>query len=105
MTEIKLRIPKSGCANVCGGGFTFCRDAFMRIVDIPEDTTECFLVPTKKITDDCYPITRPYRPKFSAEGVSGLKRIKLNYLFLNTRRSLAKLYGKGYRAVRIEYDA
>jgi hypothetical protein len=90
---------------VYGSGILFCKDQFFKVVDLPEGTRKCFLVATSSVGPDSYEIKSPYRElrRSGAVSLSGLTRIGNRHLLRTTKRNLAKLYFRGYRAVHIEY--
>lgn len=75
---------------------------------VPEELDECYLVATRDIGEDSYPITRPVFNydgcEISGRRVSNLRLIRGNTLYRDTRKKLARLYLEGYRAVHIEYE-
>lgn len=101
--EFKLRIPKAKYSIVRGCGFLFCRAAFMETTHVPEDQRKCFLVATKKLTEDSYGIERPHSV-FIGLKQSNLSRIRNQYLYSETKEKLAGLYRQGYRAIHFEYE-
>ncbi len=106
--ELKL---KMGAISVTGKeGIKFCREAFDRVVDLPDAAIAVFLVFDKKLTSDGYRIMRPVKTDvwgvggMAAQQQSNLAGIHGNYLMHNTKRRLAKAYDAGYRGVHIEYE-
>lgn len=103
-TEYRLRVPPSFHADVRGEGFRFCRDSFERVVHLPADVRECFLVVSDaKPQIEDYRITKPIQDVFGL-GLSSLTRIKGHPLYYHTRKKLAELYDQGYRSVSIQYE-
>ena len=108
--EIKLNIPKTDQHQIRGGGFVFCRRQFLDVTQVPRDRGECFLIASKDKPDmdaeSIYTITQPRRQR--SVWATGLLKARVRetnrILFDQTEVTLAKLFGKGYRYLHVEYN-
>jgi len=109
-TEIKLTRESGGghwhskcsdyhCISVCGS-------AFGRVITVPRGAKTCYAVFTKTDThpDGTLTLKSPGPVFRSGIRMGGVEESNASLLW-STRRRLANMYDRGYRFVRIEFDA
>ena len=109
-TEIKLTRESGGghwhskcsdyhCISVCGS-------AFGRVITVPRGAKTCYAVFTETDThpDSTLTLKRPQIGSRTGSRLGAVEESSASLLW-STRRRLASMYDRGYRFVRIEFDA